>query len=110
MSWAPEYLSADRYLQPLFDSKSIGQNNFTRYSNRDFDRALDRDAHRALDERDMRREYQNLETLVCGEMPLIPLDLGARAYAVDEKRVDGAIDTVTSAATGMIVPRELFVK
>lgn len=109
MSWSPNYLSAGRYFSPLFESSSIGQNNYSRYSSRDFDRRIEREARRALNDRDQREEYQRLEDVLCGEMPAIPLDYGARLYAIDRAKIDTATEQAANAS-GVIALRELWVR
>lgn len=109
MSWAAEYPSPDRYLFPLFGSGSIGQNNFTRFSNETFDRLLRRSARRAETEADIRVEYRRLEKIVCQQMPVVPLTFGAREYVADA-RVGSATGSFGDVTTGEPAVRELYVR
>jgi oligopeptide transport system substrate-binding protein len=109
MSWAAEYPSPDRYLFPLFHTDSIGEQNFTRFSNVSFDRLLERSARRATAERDLRVEYRRLETLACRSMPIVPLTFGAKEYVASPK-VGSAIGTLGDVTNGQPAVRELFVK
>lgn len=109
MSWAPEYISPDRYLFPLFHSGSIGFQNFARYSSAQFDRLMDRSARRTETEEDFRVEYQRLEDFICEQMPVVPITFGAKEY-LHSPRVGTATESFGDLTTGMPALRELFVK
>lgn len=109
--WAPQYQSADRYLQPLFHSGSIGQNNLAWFANQEFDNALEKRARRAETEEDLEVEYKNLEDIACAEMPIVPVAFGGKAYAVRKEKLDSAVsDVFADVTTGDVLLRELFVK
>lgn len=110
MSWEGPYPGPDAYLYPLFHSGSIGSENFTRFSAPPLDRLLERSARRTETEDDLRIEYRRLETLLCEEMPLIPLTFGAREYLVRASRIDSAIEVFGEPAWGQPALRELYVK
>lgn len=110
MSWTPQYQTPDLYLGPLFDSSSIGRDNFSRFSDDDFDRMLERDAREAVAPEDLRDRYRDLEQLVCGEMPVIPLTYGARVYAIRTARIGSAVEGWASRSSGMLVARELYLR
>lgn len=109
--WAPQYQSADRYLQPLFHSGSIGQNNLSWFANEEFDNALERRARRAETEEDLEVEYENLEDLACTHMPIVPVAFGGKAYVVRKEKLDSAVsDVFADVVAGDVLLRELFVK
>lgn len=110
MSWAAEYPSADRYLEPLLASSSIGANNFSRFNDRAFDQALARDARRATVAEDRHQAYERLEDLACGQMPIIPVTFGVSTYLVDDEKLDSAIDEMLDRSTAQPLLRELFVR
>lgn len=107
MSWKGPYPGPDAYLYPLFHSGSIGQENFTRFSNPPLDRLLERSARRTETEEDLTIEYRRLEGLLCEEMPLIPLTFGAREFVI-RAGTDSAIDVLGEAAWGQPALRELY--
>jgi ABC-type oligopeptide transport system substrate-binding subunit len=109
MSWEGPYPGPDAYLYPLFHSGSIGSENFTRFSAPPLDRLLERSARRTETENDLVIEYRRLETLICEEMPLIPLTFGAREYVVRAGRINSAIGAFGEAAWGQPALRELYV-
>ena len=109
--WAPQYQSADRYLQPLFHSGSIGQNNLSWFASERFDNALEKGARRAETEEDLQVEYKSLEDIACAEMPIVPVAFGGKAYVVRKEKLDSAIaDVFVDVSTGEVLLRELFVK
>lgn len=110
MGWAAQYPSADAYLFPLLDSASIGRDNLTRFSNREFDRSLEREARRAADDAELRDTYQRLEDTACSQMPLIPVAYGAVDSVVRAAKLGAARGVYTEAASGELALRELFVK
>jgi len=111
LGWAPQYQSADGYLQPLFHSGSIGQNNLGWFANEEFDNALERRARRAETDADLEVEYKNLEDIACAEMPIVPVAFGGKAHAVRKEKLDSAVsDVFADVTTGDVLLRELFVK
>lgn len=110
MSWAADYPSADRYLDPLLAASNIGVSNLTRFNHQPFDRQLDREARRAPVAADRHDAYQRLEDQACGQMPLVPLGFGASTYLVADDTLDSAIDHTLDRATGQPLLRELFIR
>lgn len=80
-SWSPEYPSPERVLFPLFDTDSIGRDNLSRYSSRDFRESLRR-ARKEIDDGRRGDAYFSTERLVCAEMPAIPIVFDLRTYVV----------------------------
>lgn len=72
LAWGMDYPTPDNFLFPLFDSKSIGQDNYSRYNNPAFD-ALITKARGTLDATARLKVYQDAEDLIVQEMPIIPL-------------------------------------
>lgn len=109
--WAPQYQSPDGYLQPLFHSGSIGQNNLSWFANEEFDNALEKRARRAETDEDLEVEYRSLEDIACAHMPVVPVAFGGKAYVVRKEKLDSAVSYVfADVATGDVLLRELFVK
>lgn len=109
MGWAPQFPSPDGYLFPLFESSAIGRDNLTRFSSGDFDRTLERDARRATDDQEYVDEYQELEDIACGQMPIIPIGFGQAHHLVRTATLGGAADDVTDVH-GDVMLRELYVR
>lgn len=110
LSLTAPYPSADAYLSPLFESSSIGSDNFSRFADIDFDRVLRRVARRSGDDEDRARDYQRLEDMACQAMPVIPLDFAVSTHLVRRSKLDSARGPLTDIATGEVLLRELFVK
>lgn len=111
LSWAAEYPSADRYLAPLFHSDNIGRTNLTRFDNAEFDRFLERVARRATDADERRLDYQQLEDLVCEQMPLVPVAFPTANHLIATQRLGSARGgTFTDVTTGDLLVRELYLR
>lgn len=80
-SWSPEYPSPERVLFPLFDTDSIGRDNLSRYSSRDFRESL-RLARREINEERRSDAYFATERIVCDDMPAIPIAFDIRNYVI----------------------------
>lgn len=110
LGWSAPYPSADAFLAPLFGSQGIGVDNLARFRSRAFDRDLERKARRATNEEDRRRAYQDLEDLICAEMPVIPVAFATRAHLVATDTIGSASGSFTAITDGAPLLRELFVK
>lgn len=109
-SWQPAFPSPDALLFPLFHSRSIGQDNWARFSDRDFERRLDRVAREQTEDRLRVQQYAGLEGSLCESLPLLPLTFGQEEYVVRTERVAAAGGTFVDKATGRLNLRELFVR
>lgn len=109
-SWQPAFPSPDALLFPLFHSRSIGQDNWARFSDRDFERRLDRVAREQTEDRLRAQQYAGLEASLCESLPLLPLTFGQEEYLVRTERVAAAGGTFVDKATGRLNLRELFVR
>ena len=92
MTWAIDYPSVDNFLYPLFHSASIGEDNFTRYRSPQVDELI-QTARATADPSERRALYQEAESVVCRELPLLPLWFGVQYHLVDLERfeVDGPV-------------------
>ena len=109
MSWAGAYASPDAYLAPLFSSDQIGSDNLSYFSDAGFDRLLHRVARRAGDADDRRLDYEQLEDVVCAQLPAIPLTFGVSAHLVRRQRLASARGVFTDVFSGDVLLRELHV-
>lgn len=109
-SWEPVFPSPDAVLFPLFHSRSIGQDNWARFSHRDFERRLDRVAREQTEDRLRVLQYESLEEALCQSLPLIPITFGQEEYLIRTERVGAAGGTIVEKATGQPNLRELFVR
>lgn len=109
-SWQPSSPSPDAVLFPLFHSRSIGQDNWARFSDRDFERRLDRVARGQTEDRLRAQQYAALEGSLCQSLPLLPLTFGQEEYLVRTERVAAAGGTFAERATGGLNLREIFVR
>lgn len=107
--WYPAYPSIDTLLVPLFHAESIGRDNLTRFSSRDFNEAVAA-ARRAVDPTDRSSDYMRAAALVCDQMPVIPLFFESRAYTFRSDRLGSASKEVLSTYSAEPVLRELFAK
>ncbi|WP_246658158.1 ABC transporter substrate-binding protein [Mycobacteroides chelonae] len=84
MTWAIDYPSVDNFLYPLLHSRSIGDDNFTRYRSAQFDRQID--IARATASHEARvAAYTAAERIACRDLPLIPLWFGVQYHAVQNR-------------------------
>lgn len=104
--WTPAYRSADRAIAPLFTVNAIGKDNWSRYSSRDLDDAL-RAARKAAEPRDRARILERAESILCEDMPMIPIVRGVRAYLIRNTLASAATSSATQDAQSLL--RELFV-
>lgn len=109
MGWAAQYPSADTYLHPLLHSSSIGENNFSRFNDREFDRTLEKTARRAPTQSESRVAYRLLEDIACEQMPVIPIAFGGKHELVRRDALDSAVGTFVDRSTGDLLLREMFV-
>jgi oligopeptide transport system substrate-binding protein len=72
LAWGMDYPTPDNFLFPLFHSKSIGLDNYSRYSNPAFDDLIAR-ARAELDANKRLQLYQQAEDMVLEDLPIIPL-------------------------------------
>lgn len=106
--WLPEYPSAERSLVPLFQSNSIGKNDWSRFSSRDFDEAI-KQAGKATADQDRDAAYVRAAQVVCDQMPMTPLGFHRRSFVFGDK-LGAAANAFIDANDAMPVFRELFVR
>jgi oligopeptide transport system substrate-binding protein len=82
MSWTGTYSGADAYLGPLFTSAALGSTNIARFNDRLFDRSITELARSIGDDKDRTIGYQKLETLLCEQLPLIPIAYTTSRFVV----------------------------
>jgi oligopeptide transport system substrate-binding protein len=87
MTWAIDYPSVDNFLYPLFHSESIGKDNFSRYLSPEFDRLVTA-ARGTADPQDRRALYEQAESLVCADLPIVPLWFGVQYHLVNRRDFD----------------------
>lgn len=109
-SWQAPFPSPDAVLFPLFHSRSIGQDNWARFSDRDVERRLDRVAREQTEDALRAMQYQSLEATLCQSLPLIPITFGQEEYLIRTERVGAAGGTYVEKATGQPNLREMFVR
>lgn len=110
MSWGPSYPGPDAFIAPLFSSDAIGSDNLARFRDANFDRQLSRVARRTPNESDLRVAYQDLEDLVCEQMPVIPIAFTHRHRLVAQARIGSATGVWLDLASGEPALREIFVR
>jgi len=108
ITWQARFPSPDDYLFPLFDSRSIGEDNFGRFDDNGVDRTLERSARRADDAADRSLEYRRAEKLICEKMPAIPVVFGEADYLFRKSRIDSAVERFTELTTTDPLLRELY--
>ena len=82
--WTADYPIMDNYLYPLFDSASIGGDNFCAYSNPEVDKGIE-EARATVDTDERIKKYQAVEDIVSEDMPLIPIMYYANDYAGSDR-------------------------
>jgi ABC-type oligopeptide transport system substrate-binding subunit len=107
-SWKPGFDAPDPYLYPLFHSNGVGQDNWSHFSDPDFDRLIVREAREAGDDDARRLEYRRVEGRLCSSMPMIPLLFRQNHFLVRTDRLGSALSAFTERATGQPALRELF--
>ena len=110
VSWEATHPVADEYLAPLFSAEGIGEANFARFSDPDFDRRLRFFARRALDEDEGALEYRRLEDLVCRLMPMIPVTFDVDHFLVRTDVLDAPKSRLMSRPNGAPALREIFLR
>ena len=106
--WAPTYPSADASLFPLFHTDSIGLDNLSRFSSRDFDEAI-LTARKDADDRDRAADYLRVEEVVCVQMPMTPLVTDKKTFNIAPS-VGFAREVALGSFSGLPVVREAFIK
>lgn len=109
-SWQAPYPSADGYLYPLFDSNSIGQDNFAHLQSSPFDQDLQYVARQADDPTGRSYDYQQAERYLCQYLTMVPLVFRQWQYLVRTNKVGSAVGSFTDRATGLLDLREIYVK
>lgn len=87
MTWAIDYPSTDNVLYPLFHSSSVGSDNFTGYQSATVD-SLIADARATADVEVRALIYREVESLICKDLPLIPLWFGVQYNLVNLDKFD----------------------
>lgn len=89
--WIMDYPSAQNYLEPMFSTKSAqaGGANYTGYTNADVDRLIEQ-GNTAMSTEQAVAYYQEAETKVLEDMPVIPVFFG-RIQMVHSKNVTGLV-------------------
>ena len=82
--WTADYPIMDNFLYPLFDSASIGGDNFCSYSNPEVDKAI-AEARATVDDDERIKKLQAVEDIIAEDMPLIPLMYYANDYAGSDR-------------------------
>jgi peptide/nickel transport system substrate-binding protein/oligopeptide transport system substrate-binding protein len=109
-AWQSPYPSADAYLYPMFDSASVGTDNFAHYIDPTFDREMTNVARAATSTASRTLAYQHLAAGLCQRLPLVPLLFRQWHYGVRTTQVGSAIGSFTDAATGLLDLREVYVR
>lgn len=109
-SWESPYPSADGYLYPLFDSASVGEDNFARYIDPTFDHDLEKVAREATTDSSRALAYRHLAAGLCQQLPMVPLLDRQWHYVVRPSQVGAAVGSFTDAASGLLDLREIYVK
>lgn len=108
-SWSVPFADADGYLFPLFATHRIGRDNFTRFSDPEFDDALLREARRAQDPEDRVIAYRRVTDLLCETMPMIPLTTSLSRWSITD-RIGSARGLFLDGATGQPLLREFYLR
>ncbi len=108
-SWSTPFPDPDGLLYPLFSTERIGRDNFSRFSNADFDRIVTRQAREAESADDRRLDYRAAEQVLCEQLPMVPLTFTLSRYLVAPELGTAAVDYL-DRSTGLPLLRELYVK
>lgn len=107
-SWATPYPDPDGSLFPLFSTERVGRDNFSRYSNPAFDRAIVRQARESNEAADRALEYRAAEQLLCEDLPMVPLTFSLSRYLV-KPTVRSAAKGYLDRTSGQPLLRELWI-
>lgn len=80
MGWVGEP-SFTSFLEPIFTSYSIGQNNVTNYSNKEVDSLIEK-AQSTLDSNERTDLYKKAERKILSDVPIIPLSFDNAYYLI----------------------------
>lgn len=72
LAWGMDYPTPQNFLFPLFGTESIGHDNYSQYSNKEFDDLLKK-AGTIKDNDDRIEVYQSAEDIILEDMPVAPL-------------------------------------
>jgi oligopeptide transport system substrate-binding protein len=106
--WSPSYPSADANLFPLFHTDSIGRDNLSRFSSRDFDEAM-LTARKDADDNYRAHDYVRAEEIACLQMPMTPLVSDSRTFYMSPS-IDFARGEALGSFSALPVIREAFTK
>ena len=82
--WTADYPIMDNFLYPLFDSASIGGDNFAHYSNPAFDQAMT-EARATVDDDERIKKLQVAEDIVSEDIPVIPIMYYSHDYVGSDR-------------------------
>lgn len=108
-SWNPDYPSADRVLHPLFHTDSIGRDNLSRFSSPALRESISV-ARRTLDDVARSTLYERAESIVCQEMPAIPIVFDVKGLMVRRARIAFTGEALFDPSSSEPLLREVFVK
>lgn len=106
-SWRTDAPSPLGFVVPLLSSGAIGTTNLSRYSSPQLDTAYERHLSKETDTEVRNESIAEEMSLVCGELPLIPVWSGTLSYAVAD-HVGSATGEFQRASTGELDIRELY--
>lgn len=109
-SWVPPYPSAEEIFAPLFTTSGIGQDNFARFSDAAVDHELTRFADQATDSADRLVDLRKVQSLLCAQLPMVPLTMTTDRWLVDTARVGATRRGYLDRATGAPDLPELFLR
>lgn len=102
------YPSAAPYLDGMFHSSRIGEDNISRWIDDQFDRLVDRGARQAEEDEDRILDHQRLEDRLCAALPMLPLVFGGSTWLIRPDAVAAARPSPIAVAWGEPALRDLW--
>lgn len=96
---------AQAFLGPIFTE--AGETNWAHWSSPEFDFAFSEDAAKATDVASRGELFRTVESLLCREMPMIPVAFAAPQYLIRVEKLATARASYLAHATGLPLLREI---
>lgn len=109
-SWVPPYPSAEEIFAPLFTTSGIGQDNFAGFADPAVDHELTQFADQATDSADRVVDLRKVQSLLCAQLPMVPLTLTTDRWLIDTAAVGATRRGYLDRATGGPDLPELFLR
>jgi len=99
---------AQTFLEPVFTSR--GASNWSHWSSTDFDFSFSEDAARSTDVNSRGVHFGKLESMLCEQMPMIPVAFSTPLYLVRHAKLAPARPSYLALSTATPALREIYVK